>query len=157
MAKYVAISVREAAFDLVAMSPTSTKVFVLEVMGRHAGWTTAACALAIEQEGDAPHILLLPEVAFNERRLLAKVEEVLNRHGHCVIAVSEGVKGPDGEFLAASGLRDAIGHSQLGGVGQSSPASSARSSAASVIGRSPTISNGRRAMKPRNRRQRWVV
>jgi ATP-dependent phosphofructokinase / diphosphate-dependent phosphofructokinase len=116
MAKYVAISVREAAFDLAAMSPTSTKVFVLEVMGRHAGWTTAACALAIEQEGDAPHILLLPEVAFNERRLLAKVEEVLNRHGHCVIAVSEGVKGPDGVFLAASGLRDAFGHSQLGGV-----------------------------------------
>jgi ATP-dependent phosphofructokinase / diphosphate-dependent phosphofructokinase len=116
MAKYVAISVREAAFDLAAMSPTSTKVFVLEVMGRHAGWTTAACALAAEQEGDAPHILLLPEVAFNEARLLAKVDEVLKRHGHCVIAVSEGVKGPDGEFLAASGLRDAFGHSQLGGV-----------------------------------------
>jgi 6-phosphofructokinase len=116
MAKYVAISVQEAAFDLAAMSPTSTKVFVLEVMGRHAGWTTAACALAAEQEGDAPHILLLPEVAFNERRFLVKVDEVLKRHGHCVIAVSEGIKGPDGEFLAASGLRDAFGHSQLGGV-----------------------------------------
>ena len=116
MAKYVATSVREAAFDLAAMSPTSTKVFVLEVMGRHAGWTTAACALAAEQEGDAPHILLLPEVAFNEGRFLPKVEEVLKRHGHCVVAVSEGVKGPDGEFLAASGLRDAFGHSQLGGV-----------------------------------------
>jgi ATP-dependent phosphofructokinase / diphosphate-dependent phosphofructokinase len=116
MAKYVATSVREAAFDLAAMSPTSTKVFVLEVMGRHAGWTTAACALAAEQEGDAPHILLLPEVAFNEGRLLAKVEEVLNRQGHCVIAVSEGLKGPNGAFLAASGLRDAFGHSQLGGV-----------------------------------------
>jgi 6-phosphofructokinase 1 len=116
MAKYVAISVREAAFDLAAMSPTSTKVFVLEVMGRHAGWTTAACALAAEQEGDAPHILLLPEVVFNEGRFLAKVDEALNRHGHCVIAVSEGLKGPDGEFLAASGLTDAFGHSQLGGV-----------------------------------------
>jgi ATP-dependent phosphofructokinase / diphosphate-dependent phosphofructokinase len=116
MAKYVATSVREAAFDLAAMSPTSTKVFVLEVMGRHAGWTTAACALAAEQEGDAPHILLLPEVVFNEGRLLPKVEEVLKRHGHCVVAVSEGVKGRDGEFLAASGLRDAFGHSQLGGV-----------------------------------------
>ena len=116
MAKYVATSVREAAFDLAAMSPTSTKVFVLEVMGRHAGWTTAACALAAEQEGDAPHILLLPEVAFNEGRFLPKVEEVLKQHGHCVVAVSEGVKGPDGEFLAASGLRDAFGHSQLGGV-----------------------------------------
>jgi ATP-dependent phosphofructokinase / diphosphate-dependent phosphofructokinase len=116
MAKYVATSVREAAFDLAAMSPTSTKVFVLEVMGRHAGWTTAACALAAEQEGDAPHILLLPEVAFNEGLFLAKVEEVLKRYGHCVIAVSEGVKGADGEFLSASGLRDAFGHSQLGGV-----------------------------------------
>lgn len=116
MAKYVATSVREAAFDLAAMSATSTKVFVLEVMGRHAGWTTAACALAAEQEGDAPHILLLPEVAFNEGRFLPKVQEVLKRHGHCVVAVSEGIKGPGGEFLAASGLRDAFGHSQLGGV-----------------------------------------
>src|SRR6516165_10502670 len=71
LAKYVATSVREAAFDLAAMSRTSTSVFVLEVMGRHAGWTTAACALAAEQEGDAPHILLLPEVAFNEARFLA--------------------------------------------------------------------------------------
>jgi ATP-dependent phosphofructokinase / diphosphate-dependent phosphofructokinase len=114
-AKYVATSIREAAFDLAAMAPTSTKVFLLEVMGRHAGWTTAACALAAEAEGDAPHILLLPEVAFEERRFLARVEESLTRHGHCVIAVSEGVKGPDGEFLA-SGLKDAFGHAQLGGV-----------------------------------------
>jgi ATP-dependent phosphofructokinase / diphosphate-dependent phosphofructokinase len=116
MAKYVATSLREAAFDLAAMSPTSTKVFVMEVMGRHAGWTTAACALAAEQEGDAPHILLMPEVGFSEERLLAKVEEVVTRCGHCVIAVSEGVKGPDGEFLSASGSKDAFGHSQLGGV-----------------------------------------
>ena len=115
-AKYLATSIREAAFDLAAMSPTSTKVFALEVMGRHAGWTTAACALAGEREGDAPHILLLPEVAFDEERFLVKVAEALERHGHCVIAVSEGVKGPDGEFLA-SGLKDAFGHSQLGGVG----------------------------------------
>src|SRR5215469_17941482 len=116
MAKYVATSLREAAFDLAAMSPTSTKVFVMEVMGRHAGWTTAACALAHEQEGDAPHILLLPEVAFDEGRFLAKVEDVVKQYGHCVIAVSEGVKGPDGAFLSASGLTDAFGHSQLGGV-----------------------------------------
>jgi ATP-dependent phosphofructokinase / diphosphate-dependent phosphofructokinase len=115
-AKYVATSLREAAFDLAAMSPTSTKVFVLEVMGRHAGWTTAACALAAEREGDAPHILLLPEVTFNEGRLLAKVREVVERYGHCVIAASEGIKGPDGEFLSASGLKDAFGHSQLGGI-----------------------------------------
>ena len=116
MAKYLAISLREAAFDLTAMSRTSTKVFVLEVMGRHAGWATAACALAAQQEGDAPHVLLPPEVAFNEGRFLAKVEGALGRYGHCVVAVSEGIKRPDGEFLSASGLEDAFGHTQLGGV-----------------------------------------
>ena len=100
-AKYLATSLREAAFDLAAMSGTSTKVFALEVMGRHAGWATAACALAAEQDGDAPHILLLPEVPFDEERFLAKVDEALKRHGHCVVAVAEGVKGPDGEFLLA--------------------------------------------------------
>lgn len=115
LAKYLATSIREAAFDLAAMSRTSTKVFVLEVMGRHAGWTTAACALAVEQEGDAPHILLLPEIEFDEQRFLAKVDQTVDRYGHCVIAVSEGVKGPNGEFLA-SGLKDAFGHAQLGGV-----------------------------------------
>jgi 6-phosphofructokinase 1 len=116
MAKYVAISLREAAFDLAAMCRTSTKVFALEVMGRHAGWTTAACALAAEQEGDAPHVLLLPEVAFNEGRFLAKVEVSLERYGHCVIALSEGVRTPGGEFLSASGSEDAFGHAQLGGA-----------------------------------------
>src|SRR5689334_8929095 len=115
VAKYVATSLREAALDLAAMSRTSTKVFTLEVMGRHAGWTTAACALAADHEGDAPHVLLLPEVAFNEQRFLAKVEESLERYDQCVIAVSDGVKGPDGEFLSASGLKDSFGHSQLGG------------------------------------------
>jgi 6-phosphofructokinase 1 len=115
-AKYIAISLREAAFDLAAMSRTSTKVFVLEVMGRHAGWATAACALAAEQEGDAPHLLLLPEVTFDEARFLPKVAEALERYGHCVIAASEGVKRPDGEFLSASGLKDVFGHAQLGGV-----------------------------------------
>jgi 6-phosphofructokinase len=116
VAKYVATSLREAALDVAAMSRTSTKVFTLEVMGRHAGWTTAACALAAEHEGDAPHILLLPEVAFDEERFLAKVEGTLERHDYCVIAVSEGIKGPDGQFLSASGLADSFGHAQLGGV-----------------------------------------
>jgi 6-phosphofructokinase 1 len=116
MAKYVATSLREAAFDMAAMSRTSTKVFALEVMGRHAGWATAACALAAEQEGDAPHVLLLPEVAFDEARFLDKVEGALARYGHCVIAVSEGVKRPDGEFFGASGVEDAFGHAQLGGA-----------------------------------------
>jgi 6-phosphofructokinase 1 len=115
-AKYIAASIREAAFDLASMCRTSTKVFVLEVMGRHAGWTTAACALAAEHEGDAPHILLLPEVTFDEGRFLAKVNETIRSHGHCVIAVSEGIKGPDGEFLSTSGPRDNFGHAQLGGV-----------------------------------------
>jgi ATP-dependent phosphofructokinase / diphosphate-dependent phosphofructokinase len=114
-AKYLATSLREAAFDLLAMRGTSTKVFVLEVMGRHAGWTTAACALAGEQEGDAPHVLLLPEVPFHEERFLVRVDEVLKRYGHCVIAMAEGVKGPDGAFLSA-GAKDAFGHAQLGGV-----------------------------------------
>ena len=114
-AKYLATSIREAAFDLKAMSRTSTKVFALEVMGRHAGWAAAACALAAERDGDAPHILLLPEVPFDEGRFLARIEGTLARYDHCVIAVSEGVKGPDGAFLAA-GLEDAFGHSQLGGV-----------------------------------------
>ena len=116
VAKYLATSLREAALDLASMCRTSTKVFALEVMGRHAGWMTAACALAADREGEAPHILLLPEVAFHEARFLVRVEQVVARHGHCVIAVSEGVKGPDGEFLAASGARDAFGHAQLGGV-----------------------------------------
>ena len=114
-AKYLATSLREAAFDLASMSRSSTKVFALEAMGRHAGWTTAACALAADHKGAAPHVLLLPEVAFNQKRFLTKVEEALERYGHCVIAVSEGVKGPDGKFLSASS-EDAFGHAQLGGV-----------------------------------------
>jgi 6-phosphofructokinase 1 len=116
VAKYLATSLREAAFDLASMYRTSTKVFVLEVMGRHAGWATAACALAAKEVGDAPHVLLLPEVVFNEERFLAKVEEAVERYGHCVIAASEGVKGSDGQFLSASGTVDAFGHAQLGGV-----------------------------------------
>ena len=116
VAKYVATSLREAALDLTAMSRTSTKVFTVEVMGRHAGWTTAAAALAAEREGDAPHILLLPEVTFDEERFVAKVQEALMRYDQCVITVSEGVKGPDGKFLSATGLKDSFGHTQLGGV-----------------------------------------
>src|SRR5262249_42833086 len=116
VAKYLATCIREAAFDLSSMSRTSTKVFTLEVMGRHAGWMTAACALAAEQEGGPPHVLLLPEIAFDEVRFLAKVERAVGRYGHCVIAVSEGLKRPDGEFLSASGVKDAFGHAQLGGV-----------------------------------------
>ena len=116
VAKYVATSIREAGFDVASMAKTSTKVFVLEVMGRHAGWITAACGLAAERAGDAPHILLFPEVVFDPERFLARVDETVRRAGYCVIAVSEGVKGADGQFLAESGLKDAFGHAQLGGV-----------------------------------------
>jgi ATP-dependent phosphofructokinase / diphosphate-dependent phosphofructokinase len=115
MAKYLATSIGEAALDLAAISRTSSNVLVVEVMGRHAGWATAACALAGKEESDAPHILLLPEVAFDEARFLAKVDDTLRRYDHCVVAVSEGVKGSDGEFLSA-GSHDAFGHAQLGGV-----------------------------------------
>ena len=116
VAKYVATSIREAGFDVASMAKTSTKVFVLEVMGRHAGWITAACGLAHEVEADAPHILLFPEITFDESKFLAKVDDAVKRHGYCAIAVSEGVKDADGKFLAESGLRDAFGHAQLGGV-----------------------------------------
>lgn len=116
VAKYVATSMREAGFDVASMAKTSTKVFVLEVMGRHAGWITAACGLAAESEGDAPHVLLFPEITFDEEKFLARVDKVVEGHGFCAIGVSEGIKGPDGKFLSESGLRDAFGHAQLGGV-----------------------------------------
>jgi ATP-dependent phosphofructokinase / diphosphate-dependent phosphofructokinase len=116
VAKYVATSIREAAFDVASMAKTSTKVFVLEVMGRHAGWITAACGLAAEQVGDAPHILLFPEIAFDEKKFLAKVEATVKKYGYCVIGVSEGLHTADGKFLSESGLKDAFGHAQLGGV-----------------------------------------
>lgn len=116
VAKYLATCIRETAFDVSSMSRTSTKVFTLEVMGRHAGWMTAACALAAEQEGDAPHVLLFPEIPFNEEHVLKRVKQTVERFGDCVIAVSEGIRRPDGEFVSASGAKDAFGHAQLGGV-----------------------------------------
>ncbi len=116
VAKYVATSIREASYDVASMAKTSTKVFVLEVMGRHAGWITAACGLAAETQSDGPHILLFPEIAFDQDRFIARVEETVKSYGYCVIAVSEGLKGADGKFLSESGLRDAFGHAQLGGV-----------------------------------------
>lgn len=114
--KYVATSIREAGYDVASMSRTSTKVFILEVMGRHAGWITAACGLASEAEGEGPHILLFPEIEFDEEKFLAKVKETIEKYDHCVIGVSEGIKGKDGKFFAESGLKDAFGHAQLGGV-----------------------------------------
>jgi len=116
VAKYVAVSIREAGFDVASMARTSTKVFVLEVMGRHAGWIAAAGGLAAEKEGDSPHIILFPEVTFEQDKFLAKVDETVKKYGFCCIVVSEGVKNPDGKFLAEAGTRDAFGHAQLGGV-----------------------------------------
>ena len=116
VAKYVAVSIREAGFDVASMAKTSTKIFVMEVMGRHAGWIAAAGGLANEQEGDAPHIILFPEVTFNEEKFLKKVEQTVKKFDYCAIVVSEGVKNKDGGFLAEAGTRDAFGHAQLGGV-----------------------------------------
>jgi 6-phosphofructokinase 1 len=116
-AKYIAVSTREAALDVASMARTSTKVFVLEVMGRHAGWMAAAGGLAGEKTGDAPHIILFPEIAFDRARFLAKVRFTVEKYGYCVVVVSEGVRDPEGEFLAEAGTKDAFGHSQLGGVG----------------------------------------
>ena len=116
VAKYVATSIREAGYDVASMARTSTRVFILEVMGRHAGWITAACGLAAEKEGDAPHILLFPEIKFDEERFLARVDDTVRRRGYCTVGVSEGLRNTEGKFLSESGLRDAFGHAQLGGV-----------------------------------------
>ena len=117
VAKYVAVSIREAGFDVASMARTSTKVFVLEVMGRHAGWIAAAGGLAAQKAGDAPHIILFPEIPFEEQKFLARAKECVERYGYCAVVVSEGVRNPDGKFLADAGTRDAFGHAQLGGVG----------------------------------------
>lgn len=118
VAKYVATSMREAGFDVASMAATSTKIFVMEVMGRHAGWITAACGLVSESAGEPPHLLLFPEIPFDEAAFLARVEDCVTRHGYCTIAVSEGLHGADGRFLSDMGTTDAFGHAQLGGVGQ---------------------------------------
>jgi ATP-dependent phosphofructokinase / diphosphate-dependent phosphofructokinase len=116
VAKYVAVSIREAGFDVASMAKTSTKVFIMEVMGRHAGWIAAAGGLAAESEGDAPHIILFPEITFDEEKFCARVKECVEKYGYCAIVVSEGVKNAEGKFLSDAGLRDAFGHAQLGGV-----------------------------------------
>lgn len=116
VAKYVAVSTQEAAMDVASMAKTSTKVFILEVMGRHAGWIAAAAALAGQTAADAPHIILFPEIPFNQKRFLARVKECVRRYDYCVIVASEGARHRNGRFLADAGTRDAFGHVQLGGV-----------------------------------------
>lgn len=116
VAKYVAVSIREAGLDVASMCESSTKVFVMEVMGRHAGWIAGAAGLAAEQEGDAPHIILFPEIAFDQKKFLKKVQSCVKAYGYCAIVVSEGAQNKDGSFLAEAGGKDAFGHAQLGGV-----------------------------------------
>jgi len=116
VAKYVAVSTREAGLDVASMSQSSTKIFVLEVMGRHAGWIAAAAGLATEEAGDPPHIILFPEIDFDVTRFLNKVKRTVQRIGYCVIVSSEGAHYEDGTFVADAGLKDAFGHTQLGGV-----------------------------------------
>jgi len=116
VAKYVAVSTREASFDVNSMAKTSTKVFVVEVMGRHAGWIAAAGGLAADKDHDLPIVILFPEIPFDKDKFLVKVDSMIKSHGYCSVVVSEGLKGPDGKFLSDQGLRDAFGHAQLGGV-----------------------------------------
>ncbi len=116
VAKYVAVSSREAALDVASMARTSTKVFVLEVMGRHAGWIAAAGGLAGRGTAEPPHVILFPEVAFDGQRFLERVRQSVTDYGYCVVIASEGAAYADGKFLADAGTRDAFGHTQLGGV-----------------------------------------
>lgn len=116
VAKYVAVSTREAALDVVSMSRTSTKVFVLEVMGRHAGWIAAASGLAGETAAEPPHAILFPEITFDQTAFLRRVQTSVEKHSYCVVVASEGVRSPDGRFLAEGEARDSFGHVQLGGA-----------------------------------------
>ena len=116
VAKYVAISTLEAALDVKGMATSSTKVFILEVMGRHAGWIAAAAGLIHNKAGDPPHLILFPEIAFNEEKFLVGVEAAVDEYGYCVIVASEGIRNAAGAFIQKSGLSDAFGHQQLGGV-----------------------------------------
>jgi|TARA_A100001011_G_scaffold275491_1_gene285071 6-phosphofructokinase len=116
VAKYVVTSTIEAALDVESMHESSTKVFILEVMGRHAGWIAGSSCLAQDSHPGAPHIILLPEISFNQSKFLKKVKDTVKKHGFCVIVASEGIKNAKGKFLAESDSKDAFGHSQLGGV-----------------------------------------
>jgi 6-phosphofructokinase len=116
VAKYIAISTLEAGFDVASMAASSTKVFILEVMGRHAGWIAASSGLAGSDRSEPPHIILFPEVPFEQTRFLQRVAECVEVHGYCVVVVSEGIKNEQGQFLSDAGVRDAFGHAQLGGV-----------------------------------------
>ncbi len=116
VAKYVAISTKEAGLDVASMASSSTKVFILEVMGRHAGWIAAAAGLIRQEKSEPPHLILFPEIAFNPTVFCNRVKEAVEANGYCVVVAAEGVKDENGQFLAQSGQKDAFGHEQLGGV-----------------------------------------
>ena len=116
VAKYTAVSVLEASLDVASMAESSTKVFVMEVMGRHAGWIAAAAGLAGKAADEAPHVILFPEVPFDEASFLARVKATVERVGWCTVVASEGLRNAEGQFLSEVGTRDAFGHAQLGGV-----------------------------------------
>ncbi|MGM0594205.1 MAG: 6-phosphofructokinase [Pseudomonadota bacterium] len=116
VAKYIAVSTREASFDVASMAATSTKVFVLEVMGRHAGWIAAAGGLASDEQTEIPVVILFPEIPFDRKKFMQAVDDKVKKFGYCSVVVSEGVQDGDGKFLADQGLKDAFGHAQLGGV-----------------------------------------
>ena len=116
VAKYIATSTLEASLDVKSMCETSTKVFILEVMGRHAGWLAASAGIIKEKAGDAPHLILFPEIQFNRSSFLKKVKETTIKYGYCVIVASEGIRDSKNKFLSDSGLKDSFGHAQLGGV-----------------------------------------
>ena len=116
VAKYVATSIKEASLDVASMSASSTKVFILEVMGRHAGWIAASGGLASDKEGDAPHIILFPEIPFSREKFISKVDTTIKEKGYCVVVASEGTQYSDGAHISGSLQRDAFGHQQLGGV-----------------------------------------
>lgn len=116
VAKFIATTIRECTFDLMSMCATSTQVFIMEVMGRHAGWIAASAGLASNQHCTAPHIILFPEITFNPEKFYQKVHDTIEQHGHCVIVVSEGLKNEAGQFLSDTGTEDVFGHRQLGGV-----------------------------------------
>ncbi len=118
VAKYVAVSTKEASLDIASMCASSTKIFILEVMGRHAGWIAASGGLAAEQAGDPPHIIIFPEIPFSRDEFIAKVDATVKAKGYCVVVASEGAKYKDGALISGSLHKDAFGHQQLGGVAQ---------------------------------------
>ncbi len=116
VAKYIAVSTQEAGFDVASMAANSTKVFIFEVMGRHAGWIAAASGLAGSKNSEPPHLILFPEVPFNPEIFITNVAQCVKDYGYCVVVVSEGIRDISGQFLSEAGIRDSFGHSQLGGV-----------------------------------------